>query len=227
MKKYQSIFLSDIHLGSQHCQSDKLFKELQKIDAKNLFLVGDIITQNAHADHPDIVKFKELINSRDWNIIYILGNHEKDRKKPKIELAPNLQTYTEYIYKNSKENIYLTHGDSFHSKDLFNKLLKFTLSKIKKRAQKIADKQSNICNPSTIYHKKVKPLAQKYLHNSYVKYICHLAQKNNCQKAICGHIHLPETIKHPKTTYLNCGDWINHASYITEDINGEFKLNIL
>jgi len=224
MKQYQSIFLSDIHLGSQHCQKDKLFNELQKIDAKNLFLVGDIITQNATKDDPDILKFKEIINSRDWNIIYILGNHEKDRKKPKIELIPTNKIYNEYIYNNGKEKIYLTHGDSFHSKDLFNKILKLILTKIKKRAQKIADKKSNICNPSTIYHKKVKPLAQKYLHNSYVKYICHLADKNHCQKAICGHIHLPEEIQTQKIKYLNCGDWINHSSYIVEDLNKEFKI---
>ncbi len=224
MKKYKSLFLSDIHLGSQHCQSKKLFKELQQIDAKNLFLVGDIITQNAKQDHPDIIKFKEIISSRDWNIIYILGNHEKDRKEPKIELIKLPKVYTEYIYNNKKEKIYITHGDSFHNKDLFNKLLKFTLTKIKKRAQKIADKKSNICNPSTIYHKKVKPLAQKYLHSSYIKYICHLAQKRNCQKAICGHIHIPEIIENKQVVYLNCGDWVNHASYIVEHFNGKFEL---
>ncbi len=225
MKKYKSIFLSDIHLGSQHCKTKKLFTMLQKIEAKNLFLVGDIITQNANSNNKDIEKFIEIINSKDWNIIYILGNHEKDTIAPLIELSPQnpLKTYRQYIYHNGKQNIYLTHGDSFHSKDIFNKILKLTLSKIKKTAQKIEDKKCR-GNASTLYHKKVKPIAQKYLHNSYINYLTTLAKKNNCQITICGHIHLPEVIKTQKATYLNCGDWVNHSSYIVEEFNGELRL---
>ncbi len=225
MKKYKSIFLSDIHLGSQHCKSKQLFNMLQKVEAKNLFLVGDIITQNAKADNKDIEKFIEIINSKDWNIVYILGNHEKDRIHPLIELNPQnpLKTYHYYIYKNGKQNIYLTHGDSFHNKDIFNRILKFTLTRVKKTAQKIEDKKYR-GEASTLYHKKVKPIAQKYLHNSYINYLTKLAKKNNCQSTICGHIHLPEVIKTKKALYLNCGDWVNHSSYIVEEFNGEFKL---
>jgi len=225
MKKYKSIFLSDIHLGSQHCKSKQLFNMLQKIEAKNLFLVGDIITQNANSNNKDIEKFIEIINSKDWNIIYILGNHEKDRIAQPIELSPQnpLKTYRQYIYHNGKQNIYLTHGDRFHSKDIFNKILKLTLSKIKKTAQKIEDKKYR-GNASTLYHKKVKPIAQKYLHDSYVKYLTSLAHKNSCQSVICGHIHLPEIITNYKATYFNCGDWINNSSYIVENFNNEFEL---
>ena len=225
MKKYKSIFLSDIHLGSQHCQSKKLFRVLEKLEAKNLFLVGDIITQNAKADNSDIEKFIEIINSKNWNIIYILGNHEKDRRAPLINLSPNnpLKTYNHYIYNSGKQKIYITHGDSFHNKDIFNRILKFTLSKIKKTAQKIEDNKRR-GSASTLYHKRVKPIAQKYLHKSYVKYLTTLAHSNSCQSVICGHIHLPELIKTQKATYLNCGDWVNHSSYIVEEFNGELKL---
>ncbi len=225
MQTYRSLFLSDIHLGSIHCKSEALFDLLENTKAKNLFLVGDIITQNAKASHSDIVRFKKLINSRDWNIIYILGNHEKDRKVKQIKLSTvNIfKTYNTYIYDNGKKRIYLTHGDIFHQKDIFQKLLKWTLTKVKKGAKKIEQKRKTH-NTSTFYHLKIKPLLQKILHNAYVTYMSSLAKKKKCQIVICGHIHLPERIVKNGIIYLNCGDWINHASYIAEDEAGNFHL---
>ena len=220
MKRHKSIFLSDIHLGSRHCKSKKLFKELEDIEAENLFLLGDIVSQNANANDKDILNFIQFIDSRDWNIVYILGNHEKERNE-KIKILD--KTYSEYIYFNGNERIYLSHGDDFHNKDIFNRLLKYILTKVKKKAQKIEDKKSSI-DASGIYHKTIKPIARKYLRNSYINYITKEAKKRGCQKAICGHIHLPEMINHKTITYLNCGDWVNHSSYIIEDFNGKFKL---
>ncbi len=227
MKKYKSLFLSDIHLGSLHTKREILFDLLENSEFEYLFLVGDIITQNADINSADIEKFKKIINSKNCKIIYILGNHEKERKQPFIELSLNkpLKTYQDYIYKREKDSIYLTHGDSFHKKDIFNRILKFTLSKIKKIAQALVKKREDHSHSaSTIYHKKIKPLAQKYLHKSYIKYITLEAAKQNCKISICGHIHLPEKINTPYALYLNCGDWINHASYIVEHLNGELEL---
>ena len=41
--KYNSIFLSDIHLGIEHSQVEKLNKFLKDSEYENLFLIGDII----------------------------------------------------------------------------------------------------------------------------------------------------------------------------------------
>ncbi len=225
MQKYRSLFLSDIHLGSIHCKSEALFELLENVRVENLFLVGDIITQNAKASHPDIVRFKELINSRDWNIVYILGNHEKERKAKQVKLSTTniFKTYNAYVYDNGQKRIYLTHGDIFHQKDIFQKLLKLILVKVKKSAQKIETKRKTH-TASTLYHLKIKPFLQKILHNAYLEYMTSLAKKHDAQVVICGHIHLPERIVKNQIIYLNCGDWINHTSFIAEDEAGKFHL---
>ena len=41
--KYNAVFISDLHLGSKHCQSDKLLDFIKTVETNNLFLVGDII----------------------------------------------------------------------------------------------------------------------------------------------------------------------------------------
>jgi len=47
MKKYKSLFLSDIHLGSRHSNAKELFKLLNNTKFDNLFLVGDIFSIGA------------------------------------------------------------------------------------------------------------------------------------------------------------------------------------
>ena len=42
-KKYRSIFLSDLHLGTRHSQADALLEFLREFECEQLFLVGDII----------------------------------------------------------------------------------------------------------------------------------------------------------------------------------------
>ena len=226
MKKYKSLFLSDIHLGSNYAQSKELFELLESIEIENLFLVGDVFNQGASSKSADIVKFKDILSNKQWNIIYILGNHEKDRKLPRIELLPHINPLNEYIYKNGKNAIYLTHGDSFHDKDIFNKLLRYTLQKVKRVAKaRMLKKEKRLkSRRATIYHTIVKPFAQKFLHDSYVKYITKKAEQKECQIAICGHIHLPEKLKQGNTLYLNCGDWIKYNSYIVEDYEGNLTL---
>ena len=226
MKKFKTLFLSDIHLGSGYTKSREFFKLLREIEVENLILVGDIFNISANDSHKDILEFKKIISSKSWNIIYILGNHEKERKLPSIELLPNIEPIDEYIYINKKHKVYICHGDEFHNKDIFNKILKYLLIKVKKLAKKqiFRRKKRLKSRRATIYHTKVKPYAQKLLHDSYVKYITNKSQENGCNIAICGHIHLPEKIKLHNMIYLNCGDWVNYSSYIVEDFEGNFKL---
>ena len=98
MKKYKSLFLSDIHLGSSYCNSKKLFKLLREIETENLFLIGDVFNRNASKNSKDILEFQKILASKEWNIVYIVGNHEKERTKPPIDLL-NLKRYDDYIYK--------------------------------------------------------------------------------------------------------------------------------
>jgi len=223
MKRYKSLFLSDLHLGSSYCNSQKLFKLLKNIEVENLFLIGDIFNISAYKNHKDILEFKKILASKDWNIVYILGNHEKERKKEEINLC-NLPKYDDYIYK----NIYLLHGDIFHQKDIFNKVLKYTLIKFKKFAKikMLRDKKRGKIKSkrATLYHTAIKPFIQKILLKSYTEYIARLAKKKNAKIVICGHIHIPQELEIKGIKYLNCGDWIKYNSYIVEDFNNNLKL---
>src|SRR3954452_14772632 len=83
-KRYRSLFLSDIHLGTKGCQSDLLLDFLRLNDAETIYLVGDIIDGWRlksgwywPQSHNDVVQ-KLLRKARKGSrVVYIPGNHDE------------------------------------------------------------------------------------------------------------------------------------------------------
>jgi UDP-2,3-diacylglucosamine pyrophosphatase LpxH len=84
------VWISDVHLGNEACQYDKLLSFLKsfesddssKYNLTNLFLVGDIIdmTQFNHkvfwSKHRTVLKKLIRMADKGVNIIYVRGNHD-------------------------------------------------------------------------------------------------------------------------------------------------------
>ena len=43
MTKVRAIFISDLHLGTRHCQAERLLEFLRDYESDYLYLLGDII----------------------------------------------------------------------------------------------------------------------------------------------------------------------------------------
>jgi UDP-2,3-diacylglucosamine pyrophosphatase LpxH len=233
--KYKSLFISDTHLGSTYNKSEKLFNFLEKIEVEQLFLVGDIINRSASKSHPDVIKFIELIQSREWKIIYIAGNNEDDREDSSADLLScreELSPKESYIYKNGQTSIYLEHGHRFHDKGLINKLLrqgvvclKWILVQLrKKRISYSSNGGSTKVQKERFYHRYIKPTAQKLLLRSFKSYMSARTKEKGCSMVVCGHFHTPEESMIKGIRYFNCGDWVKNSSYVVEREDGEFLL---
>jgi UDP-2,3-diacylglucosamine pyrophosphatase LpxH len=118
MTKYNSVFISDLHLGSKHCQSDKLLEFIKTLETNNLFLVGDIIDGWRLSkkwywpkEHSKIIK--EILK-KDIPVTYIPGNHDEFlRSFGKFE-AGNIKLLNQCSYTAINGEKYLvTHGDIF------------------------------------------------------------------------------------------------------------------
>ncbi len=234
--RYKSIFLSDIHLGSNYLNHDVFFKAFEEMESDNIFLVGDMFSINTIETHKNIDRFRAILESKDWNIIYINGNHEDEREerflKERISIHsnPNIFGISQYIY-NSKERIYLEHGHSFHKKDIWNIALKKSIffykkiTKVKNRV--VRPYNSKTIKKETFYFRYIKPLAQKLLSSSFERYMVSRAKNKGCSVVICGHLHLPKDSVIDGIRYLNCGDWIKSNSYIVEDSMGNLSLKYI
>jgi UDP-2,3-diacylglucosamine pyrophosphatase LpxH len=69
---------------------------------------------------------------------------------------------------------------------------------------------------------KVKD-AVKFITN-FENEIVRQATLRGCKGVICGHIHKPENKLINEVHYLNCGDWLENNSYITQNMDGTYEL---
>jgi UDP-2,3-diacylglucosamine pyrophosphatase LpxH len=240
-KKYRSIFLSDIHLGTYGCNADELTSFLRASSAENLYLVGDIfdgwrLKKRCYfpQSHMNVV-IELLTASRDGcNVIYLLGDHDEDLKillPYDINLGEiKMLDSCDYLSANHKRYL-ITHGDIFDSVMVSkNNWLRF-----------LGD---NFYNWYIFINTQLNPIRRffemnqwslsKYLKRKKGKvagYIKRFEERisMHCYDLgydgiICGHIHLPAIKRIDKVEYMNCGDWVESSTALVEHHNGKFEL---
>ena len=53
---HDTVFISDVHLGTDRCNTDKFLKFLNQLDTKKLVMVGDIIDIHCMEKHNTLWK---------------------------------------------------------------------------------------------------------------------------------------------------------------------------
>jgi UDP-2,3-diacylglucosamine pyrophosphatase LpxH len=114
--KVESLFLSDIHLGSKGSNSDLVLKILKKYEPEYLFLVGDIIDgwllkRRFRWKQSDTNVIRKILSysKNGTKVIYITGNHDDFLREYCDLNFGNIEICLEYKYK----NIFITHGDLY------------------------------------------------------------------------------------------------------------------
>jgi UDP-2,3-diacylglucosamine pyrophosphatase LpxH len=239
-KKYKSIFISDVHLGTSDSQAKELLEFLKDNESENLYLVGDIIDGWALRrkfkwlqSHSDVIQ-KILRKARKGTkIYYVLGNHDEFvRPFLPLMLGDNIYVANEFDYIDTSGKRYLvTHGDFFDSITMTKKWLAllgdqaymFTL-KINRPINYIRE---------LLGYRKYWSLSQYLKQNvkksvnfitDYEQVLSKEAIRGDYDGVVCGHIHHAEIRYIDGIHYLNCGDWVESASALVETLDGEWKL---
>ena len=83
MKKWKTVIMSDLHLGSRQSQTDKILKFLEENEMETLILNGDIIDGWAIRsngkwtnDCTRIIRNIIKLSEGKTKVIYIRGNHD-------------------------------------------------------------------------------------------------------------------------------------------------------
>ena len=214
-KDYQSVFISDVHLGTKQCKAKKLHQFLDSFNAENLFLVGDIIDgwalRRRHywtKTQTEVIR-RILKLSERMNVYYIAGNHDEfirpffryDFQFGRCQILDSF----DYVGVSGK-HYYVTHGDYF---DLTMKIPTPVINFCAHVWDYIPHKEEH----SSFTDKMYKWLGTERTIDKYIK-----AKKYDC--AITGHTHSPKIKEH----YMNCGDWVTNCTALVEHTDGTWEL---
>jgi UDP-2,3-diacylglucosamine pyrophosphatase LpxH len=222
----ESLFISDVHLGTKGSNADKVLEILKQYQPKTLFLVGDIIDGwmlkrkfRWSQSHTNVLRKILSYSKNGTKVIYIPGNHDEFLREYLDMNFGNIEIHDEYIWNNT----YITHGDLYDGVVKLKWLgvlgsIGYDLAiSIDRRLKKWGYKRSL----SKYLKDKVKE-AVKFI-TSFEEEIVRQGIKHNCSTVICGHIHHPEDKLINNVRYLNCGDWIENNSYIIY-VDGEYTV---
>jgi len=250
MKKYDSVFVSDLHLGSKKAKS-KLFNEwLKKTEFKQLFLVGDIVdiwrfkqvfsmTQEKQSSHLEVVERLLKKGRKGTSIHYIWGNHDEFMSKfhgHEIFGSILLSERLDYTTRLGKKFLVL-HGHQF---DFLTKYpatswmyktgdwcYEFLLS-----VNEVFNWFRRILGMrywSISKYIKIKVKRATQFIDSFETVVCRYAKEKGYDGVICGHLHEPKIKIIDGIIYANTGCWTEkeNCSFIYEDLNGNLQLGHL
>lgn len=236
--RYRTIWISDIHLGTKGCQSDKLHNFLKSTESDTLFLVGDIIDFWAMkrgskwtADHNLIVQ-KVLKKARhNTRVVYIPGNHDEALREYCGMSFGGIELHHEFIHTTADgKKILCVHGDDFDIITRYHKWVAI-LGDIGYTVLLVANHKFNwlrrhfgkgYWSLSAYIKKKVKG-AVNFVSN-FEENVVREAKHVNVDMVLCGHIHHANICKMNDITYLNTGDWVESLTAIVEHHDGKLEL---
>jgi len=223
VKEYEYLIVSDLHMTSLVCQSEKFENVLKTVKAKNIVLNGDIIDVN----HTNRLK------KSDWEIFRLLsklskntqcfwnsGNHDADVSELLSEFI-GFKHGREVIANINGNNILITHGDQFDSFIGDYPIITNIGAGLYYWLQAIDPKQQRIPRFLKQRSKNFIKAGQR-VRNNAIKW----ATAKGYSSVICSHVHQAEVTQVNEIMYANTGCFtFAECFYITIDKLGKIELH--
>ena len=238
---YQTIFISDIHLGSKGCKAEQLNSFLKANTAKKLYLIGDIvdgwkIQQNKWAwrqAHSNVVRRILGHAKRGTQVYYVAGNHD-EFLRPMIPYGISfgrIEIANQFTHNGIDGKKYLVvHGDLF---DGITRLAPW-ISFLGDKAYDILLVLNTTVNRwrhklgfgywslSQFLKQRVKRAVDFIFH--FERNLIDYGRKRGFDGVICGHIHKAEIKTIDGFIYMNDGDWVESCTALVEYTDGRWEI---
>jgi UDP-2,3-diacylglucosamine pyrophosphatase LpxH len=237
-RKVQTVFVSDIHLGTRHCQAELVSNFLDAHEAKTIYLVGDIIdgwrlkrSWYWPETHEAVVQSLLTKASLGTKVIFIPGNHDEFARVYAGRLVANVAVRDEVVHRTADGLRYLViHGDQYdpvmqrakwlaHLGDWF-----YELALTSNTAVNWARRRFGLGYWSLGAFAKRHVKSFIGIIGQFETVVAEDVRRRGLHGVICGHIHHAVSREMAGIHYLNAGDWVESCTAIIEDFDGRLEV---
>lgn len=237
-RKYRTVWISDVHLGTRGCNAALLVDFLRSIECETLYLVGDIIDGWRLRkgwywpdQHNEVVRRVLKMAHRGTRVVFVAGNHDEMFRDYAGFSFGGIELQLEAIHVTADgRRLLITHGDSFDGVVLYARWLAVLGDQaygLLLRANVLVNAvrrrlQLPYWSLSAHLKRKVKNAVQ-YI-GSFEEAVAREAHERGFDGIVCGHIHCAEIRQIGDITYYNDGDWVESCTALVEDRSGAMQI---
>ncbi|WP_120076269.1 UDP-2,3-diacylglucosamine diphosphatase [Aurantiacibacter odishensis] len=241
-RKYRTIWISDIHLGTKGCNADLLVDFLDSVDCETMYLVGDIIDgwrlkkKFYWPDaHNDIVWRIMKRAKRGTRVVYIPGNHdEMFRQFTGLNFGGIEIRRAAFHDTADGRRLMVLHGDEFDAVMLSHRWLAFVGDALYHFMMGVNHWVNAVRRRLDLPYWSLSKMAKHKVKNAvefigkYEEVVARAAGERGVDGVVCGHIHTAEhrmfTHDGKRIEYWNDGDWVEGCNALVEHADGRMEI---
>lgn len=238
IRRYRTLFLSDLHLGARGCQAHLILDMLRHVEADTIYLVGDIIDGWRLRSgwywpqtHNDVVQKLLRKVRRGARMVFVPGNHDEFARQFFGLTFGGIEIKRRAIHVAADGKRYLViHGDEFdvvvrHSKWLaFFGDWAYDFALFVNTHFNEARRWLGLPYWSFSAWAKLKVKNAVNFIGSFERELAGEARKRGVDGVVCGHIHHPVIRQMEGVIYVNAGDFVESCSLVVEHYDGRFEV---
>ena len=237
-RRFRTIFISDLHLGTPGCQAVALLDFLKAHPSDNLYLVGDIVDGWQlrrkwywPQSHNDVVQKLLRRARKGCRVVFVPGNHDEFAREFIGHEFGGIEVMDEAVHTTADgRRLWVIHGDYFDGviqsakwlAYLGDNLYEFTL-KLNRYLNHWRGRMGLPYWSLSAYLKHKVKKALNYVTDFEVA-VATEAHKRGHHGVVCGHIHRAEMREINGTLYCNDGDWVESRTALVEHFDGRLEL---
>ena len=237
-RRYRTIFLSDVHLGTRGCKASLLVDFLTQNSCETLFLIGDIVDgwrlrrrwfwPEAHNRVVEAVLHKIDSGTR---VIYVPGNHDEVLRPYCGRTFAGVEIVREAVHQTADgRHLLVIHGDRFDAVIAYARWLAYLGDGAYTLALHLNEVFNGLRRILGFEYWSLSGFLKRKVKNA-LEYICRFesaaareARNRGFDGVVCGHIHQAAIKTIEGVLYINDGDWVESCTALAEDWHGNLEI---
>ncbi|WAT17225.1 UDP-2,3-diacylglucosamine diphosphatase [Aurantiacibacter sp. MUD11] len=237
-RKFRTIWISDIHLGTKGCNAELLIDFLDSVDSETMYLVGDIVDgwrlkkkfywPDAHND----IVWRILKRAkRGTRIVYIPGNHDEMFRQFTGMHFGGIEIRRAAFHDTADgRRLMVLHGDEFDAVMLSHRWLAFVGDSLYHFMMRLNQWVNSLRKAFGLSYWSLSKMAKHKVKNAvefigkYEEVVARAAAERGVDGVVCGHIHTAEHRMFDNIEYWNDGDWVEGCNALVEHADGRMEI---